>query len=108
MSYPRSARRTFVTVALFLKAITGSRREVIAFMIAGFILLQPIMLMAQRARVVETKKTIAEKPVKSPFETPSPAAALTSGNLVIYRVGTGALALASSATAVFLDEYQTI
>src|SRR6266705_537597 len=33
--------------------------------------------------------------------------AFTSGNLVVYRVGTGSGALASSATAVFLDEYTT-
>ena len=34
-----------------------------------------------------------------------PQAAFTPGNLVIYRVGTGAAALSSSATPVFLDEY---
>ncbi len=33
------------------------------------------------------------------------AAAVSAGNLVIYRVGTGAAALNSTATAVFLDEY---
>lgn len=35
------------------------------------------------------------------------AAALTNGNLVVYRVGTGSAALSGSATAVFLDEYTT-
>ncbi len=38
----------------------------------------------------------------------SPAAAppaLTPGNLVIYRVGTGAAALSNAAQPVFLDEY---
>src|SRR6266852_1272148 len=35
------------------------------------------------------------------------ASAFTSGNLVVYRVGDGSAALASSATAVFLDEYTT-
>ncbi len=35
------------------------------------------------------------------------ASAFTPGNLVIYRVGDGSAALASSATAVFLDEYTT-
>lgn len=35
------------------------------------------------------------------------AASFTAGNLVIYRVGTGAAALSSAATAVFLDEYTT-
>src|SRR5688572_8497010 len=36
------------------------------------------------------------------------AAAFTSGNLVIYRVGTGGAAtLSNAATAVFLDEYTT-
>jgi len=33
------------------------------------------------------------------------AAAVSAGNLVIYRVGTGAAALGTTATAVFLDEY---
>ena len=33
------------------------------------------------------------------------AAAFTPGNLVIYRAGDGTAALASSGTAVFLDEY---
>jgi hypothetical protein len=35
------------------------------------------------------------------------SAAITDGNLLIYRVGTGAAALTSAATAVFLDEYTT-
>jgi hypothetical protein len=35
------------------------------------------------------------------------AAAFTSGNLVIYRVGDGGSALGGAATAVFLDEYTT-
>lgn len=35
------------------------------------------------------------------------AAAVTPGNLVIYRVGNGAAALGTTATAVFLDEYTT-
>ena len=34
-----------------------------------------------------------------------PQAAFTPGDLVIYRVGTGAAALSSAATPVFLDEY---
>jgi hypothetical protein len=33
------------------------------------------------------------------------AAAVSAGNLVIYRVGTGAAGLTTAATAVFLDEY---
>ena len=33
------------------------------------------------------------------------AAAFAAGNVVVYRVGAGAAALTSSATAVFLDEY---
>ena len=43
------------------------------------------------------------QPIPSPV--PSSAAAFTGGNIVIYRVGTGAAALSSAATAVFLDEY---
>ena len=34
-------------------------------------------------------------------------APFTPGNLVVYRVGDGAAVLASSGTAVFLDEYTT-
>ena len=34
-------------------------------------------------------------------------AAFTPGNLVIYRVGTGAAALSNASTAIFLDEYTT-
>ena len=34
-----------------------------------------------------------------------PSAPLTAGNIVVYRVGTGAAALHANATAVFLDEY---
>jgi beta-lactamase superfamily II metal-dependent hydrolase/DNA/RNA endonuclease YhcR with UshA esterase domain len=35
------------------------------------------------------------------------AAAFTPGNIVVYRVGDGAAALTSNATAMFLDEYTT-
>jgi len=41
------------------------------------------------------------------FAAVSSAATITPGNLVIYRVGTGSAALATSSTAVFLDEYTT-
>ncbi len=39
------------------------------------------------------------------FAPQDPQAAFTLGNVVVYRVGTGAAALSSAATAVFLDEY---
>jgi len=39
--------------------------------------------------------------------TPSSQAAFTGGNIVVYRVGTGAAGLSNAATAVFLDEYTT-
>ncbi|MBU6221810.1 MAG: hypothetical protein KGR24_03585, partial [Planctomycetes bacterium] len=35
------------------------------------------------------------------------AGPITPGNLVIYRVGTGASALSTTGAAVFLDEYTT-
>src|SRR5438128_598176 len=35
------------------------------------------------------------------------AGVFTQGNVVVYRVGDGSAGLASSATAVFLDEYTT-
>lgn len=37
--------------------------------------------------------------------TPTSQAAFTAGNIVVYRIGTGAAALSSAATQVFLDEY---
>jgi PEP-CTERM motif len=39
--------------------------------------------------------------------TPTYGAAITPGNLVIYRVGDGSAALGTAATKVFLDEYTT-
>ncbi len=39
--------------------------------------------------------------------TPSSQAAFTGGNIVVYRVGTGAAALSGAATEVFLDEYSS-
>ncbi len=41
------------------------------------------------------------------FSTQVFSAAFTAGNIVVYRVGDGAAALTSAATAVFLDEYTT-
>lgn len=40
--------------------------------------------------------------------TDSNAAAITAGNLVIYRVGDGTAALGTTATAVFLDEFTPV
>ena len=46
--------------------------------------------------------------LESSMVTPAaPSAALTPGNLVIYRMGDGAAALTANGTAVFLDEYTT-
>ena len=45
-------------------------------------------------------------PQQAPTDAPPvPAAAFIAGNIVAYRVGTGAAALTSAATAVFLDEF---
>ncbi|HEV8631662.1 MAG TPA: ExeM/NucH family extracellular endonuclease, partial [Thermoanaerobaculia bacterium] len=41
------------------------------------------------------------------FASSATAAPFTAGNLVVYRVGDGAVALTSNGTAVFLDEYTT-
>jgi len=58
-----------------------------------------------------TKKTVLGSAVAALLFAVAPAktqaAAITSGNLLIYRVGDGAAALGSAATAVFLDEYTT-
>jgi hypothetical protein len=40
--------------------------------------------------------------------TNAPASALTQGNILVYRVGTGVGALGGTATAVFMDEYNSI
>lgn len=48
-----------------------------------------------------------ERFISLPFVPTAHAAAFTPGNLVIYRVGTGAAALTNAATPVFLDEYAT-
>ena len=88
----------------------SSIRALLALLITAFILIQPVVLMAQRGKVAKpashTKATPqSRKGVPLPIDQPAPLAPLTSGNLVIYRVGTGAAALNANATAVFLDEY---
>ncbi len=56
-----------------------------------------------------TPRRSRSKPARGPrferLEGRAMLAAFTPGNLVIYRVGTGAAALSSAATDVFLDEY---
>jgi len=104
-------RRVAVTFRALQPAtsMTVSKREWIALTIAGLMLLQPLALMAQRGRVATAPSSSGlqkGKEIISP-KPPAPSAALTSGNLVIYRVGTGAAALNANATAVFLDEYAT-
>lgn len=54
---------------------------------------------------VSRSDTRTRRDGRGKYRVTSPAAAFTPGNLVIYRVGTGAAALNSNATAVFLDEY---
>jgi predicted extracellular nuclease len=111
MSHSPTGRRLPLKLHLnsFLQSRKGSRRELLALLIAGFMLLQPMVLMAQGGRSAKTpsssglqkgKGIIAPKP-------PAPSAALTSGNVVVYRVGDGSAGLTANATAVFLDEYAT-
>ncbi len=69
------------------------------------------LALAQRTRrqlpaATFSKKQISEKIARASSSTPKPAAAsFSAGNLVVYRVGTGAAALNNASTAVFLDEY---
>src|SRR5213594_3227546 len=109
MSYPRNARRLDAALRTlsFLKVDHSTKRQLLALFTATFILIQPTLLVAQRTRIAQAKKPMSAKSQKNPSNAPSPQGALSSGNLVIYRVGTGASAIASSATAVFLDEYAT-
>ena len=65
---------------------------------------------ADAASVVDASTTPAVTPTIAaqidPVAAPQPsAAAFNAGNIVVYRVGTGAAALSSAATAVFLDEF---
>ena len=50
-------------------------------------------------------QTITLTPTAEAQTRNSTAAAFTSGNLVVYRVGDGSAALTNAATAAFLDEY---
>jgi len=104
-------RRVAVTFRALQPAtsMTVSKREWIALTIAGLMLLQPLALMAQRGRVATAPSSSGlqkGKEIISP-KPPAPSAALTSGNVVVYRVGDGSAALSANATPVFLDEYTT-
>src|SRR5437879_11773869 len=72
MSYSRIARLLSATVRAlsFLKLDQSTKRQLLALTTAGFVLLQPTLLIAQRTRVLETKKTITAKPGKSNFGGP--------------------------------------
>ncbi len=63
--------------------------------------------MRTRLRVLGVATAIATTAVVVPLVTSSEAhaARFTGGNVVIYRVGTGASALSNAAAPVFLDEY---
>lgn len=52
-------------------------------------------------------KTVTAVALASLLPSLASAAALTQGNLFVYRVGTGAAALTTVSTAVFVDEYTT-
>jgi predicted extracellular nuclease len=105
---PRRLAATLRTLAFpnFDQSIT---RQLLALLTVAFILLQPAVLMAQKGKVSQTVSptNATDQSRKGVPRQPAPSAALTTGNLVIYRVGNGAAALASSATPVFLDEYTT-
>src|SRR5436190_24317327 len=94
-------RRVAVTFrALQLaKSMTVSKREWIALTIAGLMLLQPLALMAQQGRAATAPSSSGlqkGKEIISP-KAPAPSAALTSGNVVVYRVGDGSAALSANA-----------
>ena len=63
--------------------------------------------MRTRLRVLGVVTAIATTAVVVPLVTSSEAhaARFTGGNVVVYRVGTGASALSNAAAPVFLDEY---
>jgi len=53
------------------------------------------------------RKLLIATAVAAAVSTTAHAAAITAGDLVIYRVGTGTGSLTSAATSVFMDEYTT-
>lgn len=73
------------------------RRAAIAFALAVFCAVA-LAAISHAGRGVPPATALRDQATGAPFN---------AGNLVIYRVGTGTGALASSATAVFLDEYTT-
>lgn len=75
----------------------SARRRLRAVIVSALIVLPLVVIAAVLARTNGGAQQ----------DAPLPSAAFTNGNLVVYRVGTGSAALASSATAVFLDEYTT-
>ena len=109
MSHSPYGRRLSLSLysTSFSQSPGSSRKELLALLIAGFMLLQPMVLMAQRQKAAASQSSSAPQKGRGVIapKPPAPSAALTSGNLVVYRVGTGAAALAGTATSVFLDEY---
>ena len=87
----------------FLKSALGSRREWLALMTAGLVLIQPMVLMAQHGKVANVTPSSGPKKSKGIFapKPTAPSAPLTNGNVVVYRVGDGSAALSANATAVF-------
>ena len=63
--------------------------------------------MRTRLRVLGVATAVAAAAVVVPLVTSSQAnaARFTGGNVVVYRVGTGAAAISNAAAPVFLDEY---
>ena len=63
--------------------------------------------MRTRLRVLGVATAVATAAVVVPLVTSSEAnaARFTGGDVVVYRVGTGASALSNAAAPVFLDEY---
>src|SRR6266516_280199 len=80
MSYSRIARHLSATARAFsfLKLIHLTKRELLALMTVAFILLQPTLLVAQRTRVLETKKTLSSKPIPANPDTGSGSVSLTT------------------------------
>jgi hypothetical protein len=54
-----------------------------------------------------TPRSIAAAAALALIGSPVFAAALTAGDVYVYRIGTGSAALSSAATAVFIDEFTT-
>jgi predicted extracellular nuclease len=94
---PAPARRalSFALAASLLLVLAPTQRVTLAQKRGA---IRPAAVRLTRQLPAKRSSVLKSAPVPSP-------AAFSSGNLVVYRVGTGSASLTNASTAVFLDEY---